>query len=1340
MVPLRMTVVFFLFLKRRREGYRLSAFFCDRKHAMTAKRSIHLLFLLAACAAMLSVTGGPAHASGADSAEVVSSSPSGMRIVYTPGQAEIDTVLAGDAVYEYFRFEGHTWSAAAGAPGIPEMSLYFACPAGSTPAVDISNVRTHERSGVALLPVPTFITGDDGIAVEAYVEDPALYALSGFRPETFAELGVSSDKGGLAVWELRLRPLAYDAHASRVRVLESCDITVTFGAGDGAGSSTPLPPYVVNRDVFAPPAAFKTASPAKNPFSTGDWFRVKITESGMYGVSGSELGKAGFPLELYGIDDIRMYYGGGWMIDETPHRLTTDSFREIAIRVVDRGKIGLFDASDTVVFYGESLSRFYIKSGKDRPRFQNHLYTGENVYWITASSEGEPKRIASAGGEPTADVAATTSYRFLKHLEEENHLELVKGGSQWYWDGIISQTKQYSFNAPGRIAGISTKLRIGFLNQIDKRSHIAYVYVNDEKATPHQFSNEIAFVDHEYTGELKTEGNIINIVRKWSPGEDDVAIHLDWIEIDYARKLEQAGEFFEFFWTGTGETVKFSVANITTAATEVFDATDPYDIREFDRAVFDGRSRTLTFQTTVAKGEVARFTLNNPGTLKKVIAIEKKSRSDLRNPENDENYIVVAHRLFMDAAEKLAAWRMRDSTVDPLITKAVDVQHIYDEFNWGVFDPVAIRDYFQYHWENSDTGKNYYSCFIGDTTYKYKNLTESQQGRNFVPTYTGYDQSWAITTDDFFSWFDNHKQAVFASGRLCVNDRETADALVDKIIDYEKNPEPGLWHNRLLLIADDDLRENGIGQETIHSDQIEELDTNGSIPHSLERTKLMMIEYPLKNFQKPEVTEAFFTAIQDGHVIINFIGHGNGDLLAHEHILVGSRDIERFNNGGKLPLFLIFSCSVGNFVQLDGVSLSEMLHNRKGGGVMGVISATVETYSVPNFVLNVAYYENLFDREKNPEHRIGHALLLAKHDIQKSNSNRYVLFGDPASRLMIPRYDVTVADVDSVNRLEKLELSGGIQYGGDPVAYGGTMYVRARGPRIHKVYHTVSNLRRIEYTQPGKIFFNGEQQIAGNGFKSAFVIPKDIPTRGSETSVHFFATGGEQEACGVLYDFAVGGLDREAPDDRSGPDIQIAFDNKNFDDGDYISRQPVLRATITDPSGINIFGNRGHNITLMLDNSEIIILTENFRSVGSYTTGVLDYTLPILTPGEHVLEFIAYDTYNNAAKKRVTANVIGSESGDVTIMNLLNYPNPMGPDGTTFTFSLTDDTRSAEIKVYSQSGRLVDARKIAAGYGFNTVYWKPPFTLANGVYFYKLTVRSVNGRTSSKIEKLVVMK
>jgi len=1286
----------------------------------------------------------PSLSSAGDGVDIVSMDEGGLVLSYRPVPGTIDSVAVNGRTYCRFTYEGHSPENPSGAPAVPTSSIFFAAPAGVTPTVETTVLSEREISGILLLPVPEIEKDGSGVYVETYREDPAYYALSGYRPDSHAFLGGKVGKGGIDIWELVLSPVLYDAHASRAAVADSIRVHITFAGTRIASHMLPkrVPDYIANGKVLRRLAVRKPVSAVYDPFGTGDWYRITIGKSGMYGITGAELAKAGFPVGTVGTDEIRMYYGGGMLIDpeDYDHDEKLD-FKEIAVKIVDSAGDGVFDSDDVVVFYGEALSRFYTKPGRQRLYYQNHLYSDENVYWLRISGDGFPVRIKPTGEPPAGGTEAVTTYRFTKHIEHDYHLELEGGGTEWYWEAIMLNYKQIPFSAPGVVPGKKSIFRVGVLNQHEPRAHLVVIYVNGEKAEDYYFSERKGFVTHETTVELKPKDNMISLVRKYQHGEADASFRLDWVEIEYERRLEYTQNHFEFFYAGDGTSMKFTVADVKKSTVEVYDTTNPYRVKEFTQTEHDGERDTLTFQGVLPKDRPSRFILHDPASYLKVSSITRKKGFGLRNPSNDANYILITNRLFMEEARRLAAWRERDSRIEPLTPMVVDVDDIFDEFNWGVYDPLAIRRFLRFVWENGNPDKRYYCCILGDTTFKYKNLSESQVGKNLVPTYTGYDNDrYALTNDDYFCWFDRNHFPAFAMGRLCAPDRETAKVLVDKTIDYEKNPVGGPWHNRVLLIADDDLKDNGVGQETIHTVDTESLDDHRFIPPSVERVKIMMVEYPLKNFRKPDVTEAIFKTLDEGCVIMNFIGHGNDDLLAHEHILVGTRDIERFNNGGKLPLFLVFSCTVGNFIQLDNLSLAEMLHLRKGGGVIGTIAATNKTFSNPNIELNKRFFVNQFDRDANPEYRIGYALYRAKHDTHKLNSNRYMLFGDPATRLMLPRLDISVAPVDTVYRLQRVRLSGTFEDGGKPVPFEGTLYVRARGPKIHKTYNTNNNVFTINYTQPGKTFYYGETAVNGNDFETAFVVPKDLPSSTGETYIYFFATGPGGEASGVLHDFVIGGLDRSAPEDKTGPEIKFAFDGKNFDDGDYISRQPGMRATITDPSGINIYGNRGHNITLVIDKKEIVVLTDRFKTINGYTTGVLDYTLPILSPGEHTLELNVYDTYNNAAKKSVTAYVVGSETGDIAIMDLLNYPNPMGADGTTFTFSLTDDAQYADISIYSQSGRLVDRLKFPADYGFNMVKWKPPFAIANGVYFYKLTVRSVNGRKSSKIEKLVVMK
>ncbi|MHB9029310.1 MAG: type IX secretion system sortase PorU, partial [Candidatus Latescibacterota bacterium] len=643
-------------------------------------------------------------------------------------------------------------------------------------------------------------------------------------------------------------------------------------------------------------------------------------------------------------------------------------------------------------------------------------------------------------------------------------------------------------------------------------------------------------------------------------------------------------------------------------------------------------------------GKYSRFIFCESGSYRKVVSVARKTRSDLRNPGNGADYVVIAPKAFLGEAKKLAEWRSRDSAVDPLRAISVDAADIYDEFAWGVYDPTAIRDYLKYLHEDCEPSLRY-CCLIGDTTFKYKNISTSQTSKNWIPTFTFE----TISTDDFFTWFDTTRKPAIAIGRFCVNTMEEAKTTIAKTIDYERNPERGLWRNRALLIADDELNSNGIGQEKEFTEDIEKYDRQLYIPQSMERMKLLMIEYPLINFRKPDATDALLKLFNEGSLISHYIGHGNKDLLAHEHILVGSRDIERFNNGGRQSVFFIASCSVGSFERIDYTSLAEILHLRVEGGCVGVIAASRETFNYSNKQLSLEYYLNLFNTKTNPENRIGFALRNAKRmyfdsDIHENFSNRYIIFGDPAQRLAVPRYSLAAAPVDSLLRLQKTNIQGSARDGNNPVPYTGTLHVTARGPIIHKRY-VVNAGWYVDYTIPGKVFYRGEIPISGNSFTTSLVVPKDVVSDTRESRIFLFADGGGKDASGIIDNLGIGGIDPNAPDDTGGPDIKLSFDGKTFEDGDYVKRRPTLSALITDPSGINIYGNRGHNLTITLDRSEVFVLTDLVKFVGGHSTAALEYPLPQLSPGVHILEMSAYDSHNNVTKKEVKLNVVGSETG-----------------------------------------------------------------------------------------------
>ena len=94
----------------------------------------------------------------------------------------------------------------------------------------------------------------------------------------------------------------------------------------------------------------------------------------------------------------------------------------------------------------------------------------------------------------------------------------------------------------------------------------------------------------------------------------------------------------------------------------------------------------------------------------------------------------------------------------------------------------------------------------------------------------------------------------------------------------------------------------------------------------------------------------------------------------------------------------------------------------------------------------------------------------------------------------------------------------------------------------------------------------------------------------------------------------------------------------------------------------------------------------------------------------------------------------------------MNFPNPF-TKGTAFTFRHNQAVPvNATVKVYTIAGRLIQTLdKFSATDTFVSIPWdgrdRDGDALANGVYLYKVLVRTVDGRYSSEVlGKLAIAK
>ena len=405
-----------------------------------------------------------------------------------------------------------------------------------------------------------------------------------------------------------------------------------------------------------------------------------------------------------------------------------------------------------------------------------------------------------------------------------------------------------------------------------------------------------------------------------------------------------------------------------------------------------------------------------------------------------------------------------------------------------------------------------------------------------------------------------------------------------------------------------------------------------------------------------------------------------------------------------------------------------------------MISATRVGFHNSNIVLANQFHEQMY-RSERQHVPVGLALMEAKQlvfplfnstDLAFRNMQRYSLFGDPATRLAVPLFQVQLSVDDSLNALGEVAVTGQVL---DPAGvsvtdYQGQVWLQAFDSSEQ------SRLDGFNYRQVGSHIFRGRFPVVDGRFNAEFRVPKDITYGGDDGRISGYAWSGERpSAFGSVRGLVLSGTAAGVETDLVGPEIALRFEGA---DGNSIPRQTVLRATISDPSGINITGETGHEIELVID-GELFVLTD-FYSVqgGDYRQGNIEFPLPELEPGEHEVRLKVWDNFNNSSRTIITVKV--RQGAGTGIENVLFFPNPMRDSGGHFTYDLKEEASAVQIEVFSLSGRLVDELAGEIREGYNQVAWIPGADLANGTYLYKITAERKNGSTGGRTAVVQVVK
>ena len=263
-------------------------------------------------------------------------------------------------------------------------------------------------------------------------------------------------------------------------------------------------------------------------------------------------------------------------------------------------------------------------------------------------------------------------------------------------------------------------------------------------------------------------------------------------------------------------------------------------------------------------------------------------------------------------------------------------------------------------------------------------------------------------------------------------------------------------------------------------------------------------------------------------------------------------------------------------------------------------------------------------------------------------------------------------------------------------------------------------------------------------FTATFIVPKDIQygdslSRGRLVAYAYRTDGCRSDASAYTGNVHIGGTDSTAVNPKIGPSIQMYLGSRSYRSGDLVGENPLLIVDLADSSGINTSTSGvGHRIEAWLNNaSQSTDLTSYYTSkLDSYREGSIQYQLQGVPEGKNTIRVRAWDSFDNSGVAETAFQVAASDN--LTVTDVFNYPNPFGASGTEFTFRQNQtEPLNVTVKIFTVAGRLI---RTLEAYGGGDSFVKIPWdgrdrdgdVIANGVYLYKLIVRTVDGRFSSE--------
>jgi len=1109
--------------------------------------------------------------------------------------------------------------------------------------------------------------------------------------------------------------------------------------------------------------------------ASGNWYQFSVKEPGIYKIDLAFLNSLGVNSSGLSSNTIRIFGNGGRVIPENCSGFKEDDLFENAIWIEDGGD-GQLNGSDYILFFATGPDT-WLKDSLNRSFSHNkNIYSDKSFYFLNVGGNG--KRVVTAPVIPNPNTNVNTfSERYFHELDTVNFLS---SGKQWYgeeFSGAPGKTTNRNFSLPTPNINTSSpsSLKVSCVARSFGTGSNFRVSANGQPFIQMDIP-PVATGPYDLFAQTSQVESSVNITQSnpvisfdYTPGSLNSQGWLDWFEFFARRNLSMSGVkqllFRDWNSVAPGNRAEFIIQN-TSPTIQVWQVTNP-----LEPVKINGGINGTEFRFVNNADRLHEYVAFNANDLLIPVAVGKVNNQDLHNSSTID-LIIVSHESLLAQAQRLASFHFQK---DNLKSVLVTTRQVFNEYSSGSPDPTAIRDFVKMYYDKAagdSTKRPKYLLLFGDASFDYK--SRINQNTNLVPAWesqVSLDPLSTYTSDDFFGFLDDNEDINSTSlplldigiGRIPAYNEQQAKAFVDKIISYSDPKTLGPWRNEQTFVADDE-------DANLHLQDAEVVANAASNISPLHNTEKIYLdaykqESSPSGSRYPDVNQAIQDKIFNGTLIWNYSGHGGFRRLAEE-VVLDQDIINNFKNPDKLPLFITATCDVAPYDNPLVNSIGENLLLREKTGAIALMTTTRLVFAFSNRVMNKNYMEIALQRKPDGNYRtLGEAVKQAKNFTYTFfgdviNNRKFTLLGDPALRLAFPYNQVQTTSIngkpvtavpDTLKALDQYTISGQV------ADLGGTILNNFNGTLYATIFDKVQN-QTTEANDPGSlktsfpvqknIIFKGKAKVTNGQFSINFIVPKDINYQFGKGRISYYSDNSQVDGNGVFTDLIVGGTGTGLAD-TEGPSLRVYLNDEKFVNGGIANAQPILLVKLSDSSGINVMGTGiGHDLVAMLDDDEEqrFVLNSFYETeLDNFRKGIVRFQLPVLAEGLHTLKVKAWDAANNSSEAMIEFRVI--KENQFTLDHVINYPNPF----TTRTNFWFDHNRPGEelrvtVQIFTVSGKLVKTIKntiFSTGNRSSEVQWDGRDDYGNkigrGVYIYRLNVRTSDGKSASRLEKLFIL-